>query len=124
MGAVRDELDSVLAEAGWFPSAPFKYVSLIIRYGLKTELNPEFQRIIKKYGELPIAVELKMEDMRAVHCDRNKLEELFKYATVEALLAVAERYALPKPLIEEYKSRHAEAVTSYWTGRDDNLPIM
>jgi hypothetical protein len=98
-----------LVESGWFPSAPFKYVSLIIRYGDKTDLNPEFQPIIKKHGELPIAVELKMEDIRAVHRVTTTLESLFRQVTLEALLGVAEKYGLPRSPIEGYRFRQREA---------------
>ena len=109
MVAVCDELDPILAESGWFPFAPFKYVSLIIRYGDKIDLNPEFQPIIKKYGELPIAVELKVEDIRAVHRDKIKLVNLFRQVALKALLAVAGKYGLPKSPIEEYRLRQREA---------------
>jgi len=109
MVGVCDELDPILIQSGWFPSAPFKYVSLIMRYGDKTDLNPEFQPVIEKYGELPIAIELKMEDIRAVHRDKIKLKSLFRRVTLEALIAMAEKYGLPKSPIEAYRFRQGEA---------------
>jgi hypothetical protein len=47
---IRDELERVIIEAAWFPSAPFKWVGLIIRYGLKMEEEPHYRRIDKRDG--------------------------------------------------------------------------
>lgn len=77
MVAVCDELDPILIESGWFPAAPFKYISLIIRYGVKTDLKPEFQPIIKKYGELPVAI------VMGIALSGYPLEVLLAQATVE-----------------------------------------
>ena len=102
MTAVRDEFESVLARSGWFPSAPFKSIGLILRYGTKTNLNPEFQRIHKPSGELEIAVELNMEELRVAHREPGKLASLAKAAISVALLGVAEKYELPKDAIKEF----------------------
>ena len=44
MTAVRDEMESVLESTAWFPSAPFKSIGLIIRYGNETNLTPPVSR--------------------------------------------------------------------------------
>ena len=109
MMAVRDEFESVLAISGWFPSAPFKSIGLILRYGTKTNLNPEFQRIHKPSGELEIAVELNMEELRVAHREPGKLASLAKAAISGALLGVAEKYELPKDAIKEFMAQATEA---------------
>jgi len=102
MTAVRDEFESVLSRSAWFPSAPFKSIGLIIRYATKRNLKPEFLRIHRPSGELEIAVELSMEELRGAHKEQGKLESLVRIAISEALLGVAEKYELPKDEIEEF----------------------
>ena len=109
MTAVRDEFETVLSKSGWFPSAPFKSIGLILRYGTKTNLNPQFQRIHKPSGELEIAVDLNMEELRGAHREPGKLESLAKAAISGALLGVAEKYELPKDKIEEFMARATKA---------------
>jgi hypothetical protein len=109
MTAVRDEFESVLAKSAWFPSAPFKSIGLILRYGTKTNLAPEFQRIHRPSGELEIAVELSMEELQVAHREQGKLESLTKAAIAGALLGVAEKYNLPKNAIEDFMTRTTEA---------------
>ena len=108
MTAVRDEFESVLAKSGWFPSAPFKSIGFL-RYGTKTNLNPEFQRIHKPSGELEIAVELNMEELRVAHREPGKLASLAKAAISGALLGVAAKYELPKDAIKEFMAQATEA---------------
>ena len=55
---VRDELEPLLISSGWFPAAPFGWVGLNFRFGLKAESEPHFQRISRKHGDLPIAIEV------------------------------------------------------------------
>ena len=109
LDGVRDELEKVMIESGWFPSAPFTYISLIIRYGIKNQLQPEFQRVSRKYNDLPISIELDMQDIHAVHRDADKLKALFGQAALEALIAVAERYKLPKQKLVAHRALWKEA---------------
>ena len=62
--AVRDELEAVLIESGYCEGAPFSWVTLSIRYGLKEESEPHYQAINKKYGDLPLAIEVPIEKMQ------------------------------------------------------------
>ena len=58
MVGVCDELEKVLTASEFFANAPFRWISLIIRYGLKNEFAPVYQRINKTHGDLPISVEV------------------------------------------------------------------
>ena len=108
MVKVCDELEPVLISAGFFDEAPFKYVSLIIRYGLVNNTKPEYQPIIKRYGELPIAVELDMNMLRSA--DKNgTLKQIFDLATLEALIDVGKKYQLP---IESLVRKREELISS------------
>jgi len=100
MDRVRDELEGVLIGAGWFPAAPFRWVGLIIRYGLKTESEPHFQRINKTHGDLPIAVEVDTHHLLDIHTDPERLTAFFKRVTIDCLLSVARRYDLSTEALE------------------------
>lgn len=102
LGAVRDELERALRNDGWPVVAPFRWVGLIIRYGSHWNLAPEFQRINKKHGDLPIAIEIPMAEVHRAPVV--ELERIFRYASVAALLAVAEKFKLPSEAIERHRS--------------------
>lgn len=96
MVEVCDELGPFLESLGYFEEAPFKYVSLIFRYGLVNNTQPEYQRILKKHGELPIAIELDMKMLKAADkIDKERLKSVFTIGTLEALIDVGRKYSLP-----------------------------
>lgn len=110
LDAVRDELEHILIKSNWFPSAPFTFVSLILRYGMKNDIAPEFQRVSRKYNDLPLAIEVDMQDVLAVHRrDKEKLKDIFGRAGARALIAAADKYNLPKQKLREYAARLPEA---------------
>jgi len=53
---VRDEVEKVITESGYLEGAPFSWVTLAIRYGLKNEPEPTYQKINQRYGDLPLAI--------------------------------------------------------------------
>jgi Immunity protein 39 len=57
---VRDEVEQLMLSTDFLADAPFKFISLIIRYGLVNKTKPDDEPISKKYGDLPIAIELDM----------------------------------------------------------------
>lgn len=58
LGDVRDELEKILINNNYFDNVPFSMIGLILRYGLKNDEEPRYQRINKKYGDLPLSIEL------------------------------------------------------------------
>jgi hypothetical protein len=95
MTQIRDELERVLIEAEWFPAAPFNWVGLVVRYGLKMEEEPHFKPVDKKDGELPLAIEVDTNRILAVQKEPERLRAFFKAVVVRCLLSVARRYKLP-----------------------------
>lgn len=98
MVSICDELEPMLIESGFIAEAPFGFVNLIIRYGLKDQWVPEYQKINERYGDLPVTIEVDVSGLvgASVHAIRAK----FRAATLEALIQVATKYALPaQPLI-------------------------
>jgi hypothetical protein len=109
MTVVRDQIESALGESGWFPLAPFNSVSLIIRYGTKTDLTPIFQGINKRYEELQVAVELDMKELRMAHREPGKLESIVRKAISASLYGVAHKYDLSTHFLEQYLSQYNDA---------------
>jgi hypothetical protein len=100
MTQVRDELERVLIEAGWFPGAPFNWVGMILRYGLKTEEEPHFKPVDRKDGELPLAIEVDTHRILEVQKEPERLRAFIKAVVVRCLLSVARRYKLPAERLE------------------------
>lgn len=102
MGEIRDELEGILVTSGYLDRAPFIWVGLTLRYGLKYEDKPHYQRIDKKDGELPLAIELDTHDL--IEADRNELKRLFTLATLKALIHAGQKHKLPVGYLEELRS--------------------
>ena len=100
MVSVCDELEKVLAASEFFANAPFRWISLIIRYGLEDKFEPVYQRINKTHGDLPISVEVDTHPL--LGADIETMKAIFRRATIEALLHVAQKYNLPAKPVEEY----------------------
>ena len=94
MDQVRNELEAVLVEANWFPSAPFRWIGLMFRYGLKTESRPHFKPIDIADGELPIAVEIDTHVLLDQAKDKVALARFIKNTALNCLIAVAAKYGL------------------------------
>lgn len=90
---VMDELEQVMINIGYLDNAPFRWIGLILRYGLKNEDEPHYQRINKKYGDLPVAIELDTHELQ--HASRDELKDIFTIATLKVLVHVAQKYGLP-----------------------------
>lgn len=107
MVEICDELEPLLTSSGFLDNASFDVVSLIIRYGLVNRTKPEYQRINKRYSELPIAVELDMDMLLAA--GKKKLKDIFHLATLVALIDVGKKYNLP---IEALESKKQEVINT------------
>jgi hypothetical protein len=104
---IQDEIEKIIIDSGFLEGAPFKWVGLIYRLGLQNKLKPEYQRINKKYGDLPIAVEVRMDVLRwADQNDLQLLKDIFMIAGLEALLDVGKKYNLPTDLIAQERSKY------------------
>lgn len=93
MVEICEELEPLLRQMDFVGTAPFETISLIIRYGCTRCETPEYGKIDRVHGELPIAVELELDMLRRV--DRNELKRQFLDITLAALIDVAKVYRLP-----------------------------
>ena len=93
LDTVRNELEAHLISSGVLTGAPFFWVTIAIRYGLKDQEQPVFQRINQKYGDLPLAIEV--DSHRILNGDEKQITEIFREAATKALLAASKRYERP-----------------------------
>ena len=97
----QDQIEHLLIQSHFFDIAPFKWVGLMYRYGMKNCLIPHYAPIDRIDGELPIAIELKMEILE--WADKNNLRlfyDIHIIGALEALLHVGRQHKLPTHLIE------------------------
>jgi hypothetical protein len=99
MVKISNDLEGTFESTSYVANAPFKTVSLILRFGLQTNLEPEYTRIDKRHNELHVAVELNMADLST--CNYEQLEELFMIATLKVLVDAGKKYHLPYEKFEE-----------------------
>ena len=91
MVAVCDEFEPAFEQTGFLDGAPFKVVSLVLRYGTKWGA-PDLGKINKRHSELEVGIELPMSEIRVM--DEASLAAVFRKATLEALVAIAQKYDL------------------------------
>ena len=104
---INPYLNDFLKQNSYYEATPFKWVGLVWRYGIKNDLVPEYERINKKYGDLPIAIELRADIlMWADQNDLKLLEDIYMIATLEALIHVAKKYKLPTEPLEKERSKY------------------
>jgi Immunity protein 39 len=90
---VRERLEEILIRSGYLDSAPFSWVTIVIRYGLLDSEIPVYQRINAKYGDLPLAIEV--DTHRLLRASVDDLTQIFMVAAMKALVHAGRRYGLP-----------------------------
>lgn len=91
--AVEEELEPILEKSGYLSDAPFSWVTLAIRFGLKNEEKPRYMAINKEYGDLPLAIEVDVHEMLGAQLD--ELQRIFRAASLRALIHAGEKYGRP-----------------------------
>ncbi|WP_010304012.1 Imm39 family immunity protein [Candidatus Odyssella thessalonicensis] len=93
----------------YFKDQKFAVIYLFYRYGIKTELIPQYDRIHSKYKDLTIYVEL--DTLILDWADKNNpelLKEIYLIAACEAVLHVLRKYKLPTEPVEKIRSKLGE----------------
>jgi hypothetical protein len=92
MVEICDELEPLLRSIGYTDQAPFKTVSLVLRFGNKTQIEPEYGHLDIKHSEMPVSIELEMSKLQSKK--RDEIKRDFMIATLSVLIAVARSYGL------------------------------
>ncbi len=97
---VRDEIEKVMGDSGYLRSAPFEWVTIAFQYGLKNDDEPVFGKISKRYGTLPLAIELDTNEL--LGASREEMKRLFEIAALRSLIAAGKRYSLNYSALETH----------------------
>lgn len=95
---LMDDLEALMIQNSFLENAPFSWVGLVIRYGLKNDEKPTFQRINKKYGDLPVAIEIDSHEF--IGANREDLKRIFLSAALKSLIEVGKKYQLNTEFLE------------------------
>lgn len=98
MRDVRDEVEGIMERSDYLLNAPFLWITLSLRFGLKNEEEPHYERINTKYGDLPLAIELNSHEL--VNAELDDLKRLFMIATLKALVHAGHKFRLPTEMLE------------------------
>lgn len=101
MQEICNELEPFLNDIGFVNNAPFKTISMVIRFGNNTNLTPDYDPINKRYSELPVAVELELSSLR--FASKEVVKDAFIKATIDVLVDVANKFDLPSDSLEAMK---------------------
>ena len=119
MVQVCDEIEPILASSNFFSNAPFQSVNLIIRYGTRNNIKPEYQKICREYSELPIAVELDANMLHSAdRSDKARLKCIITIAVLEGLIDVAKRFSLPFLPLNQKKEELESSCGIHLSDRD------
>jgi hypothetical protein len=99
---VEKELEPIIEQSGYLLDAPFSWVTIAIRFGLKNEAKPHYMAINKKYGDLPLAIEIDVHEMLGASLD--ELQRIFRSAALRALIHAGERYGRPTTALMDLAS--------------------
>lgn len=95
---VRDKLEKLMLDSGYLNGAPFDWVTVSLRYGLKNEDEPHYEPINKKYGDIPLAIELDARELAVA--SREEMEKVFEIAVLKSLIAAGRKFNLSVALLE------------------------
>lgn len=105
MNRTRDELEQVVIRSGYLDNAPFKWVGLVIRYGLIDETTPHYEKINARHGDLPIAIEI--DTHRLLEATEDEMVVVYRKATLIALAHAGQKYGLNTARIDQLLSELA-----------------
>lgn len=101
----QDYVENLIIQSNFLKDAPFRWVGLIYWFGEKNETKPTYKHINKKYGDLPISIELKMEVLSAA--DKKSVEvlsQIMLIGALDALIDVGRKYDLPTQTFERARA--------------------
>ena len=97
--AVRDEIEKVIIDSEYLEGAPFSWVTVAVRYGLKNDDKPNYQAVNKKYGDLPLSIEVDTHEL--IDASLEELKLIFKRAVLKALVHAGRKFERPTESLEQ-----------------------
>lgn len=99
MAKAGKDIEALLLDSKYYDNAPFWWVTFAAREGLIYDVDPEYGRISKKYGDLPLSMEIDVRDL--VDADDETVYNIYARAALTALIHAGRRYNLPVVALEE-----------------------
>lgn len=96
--AVRDEIEKIIIDSNYLADAPFSWVTIAIRYGLKNDEKPRYQTVNKKYGDLPLSIEVDTHEL--IDASLEELMLIFKRAVLKSLIHAGKKFERPTNELE------------------------
>lgn len=99
----RNIIEPELVRNGYLADAPFRTVSLILRFSDRDNPIPEIGEVEARRSMLPVAVELDAKHLETLNSQ--ELEERFKIVMIEVLCDVAANFDLPYEFLDDMRGR-------------------
>ncbi len=74
---------------------------MVVHHQDKNDFTPEYGRISRKFGSLPIDFEIDTRDLADAGKNEERIHHLYKRAALSALIHVGKKYDLPIKTLEE-----------------------
>ena len=95
----RNQIEKILIDTHFFQSTPFSWITLAVRYGLKNEKEPHYQNINQKYGDLPLAIELDVNETIGASLD--EMKTIIGRAVLISIIHAGKKYNCPVEILEK-----------------------
>ena len=96
---VRNQVEQIFIDTAFFQATPFSWITLAVRYGLKNDPKPIYQRINKKYGDLPLAIEIDVNE--TVGASLGEMKSIIGKAVLTAVIHAGKKYDRPVTVLED-----------------------
>ncbi|MEC9380777.1 MAG: Imm39 family immunity protein [Candidatus Latescibacterota bacterium] len=103
-GSVVDEL---LRESAFCDSTPFTWITLMIRLGLVNEEAPHYERIHRRYRDLPLAIEIDTHEV--YKADLEVVKRKYLIAALKAVIHAGKKHRRRIDLLEDELARQLAA---------------
>jgi len=99
------EIFEVLNQAGFFDTAPFQRVNVILRLGTKEQEQPQNLGIDKELGWLELAIETEAEILNWKIQPADYVKRKYLPPVCRAIRYAGEKYGLPIDGLDDYEAR-------------------
>jgi len=97
LDGVRDDVEKTIIESRQMDSAPFEFISLMIRYGLKNDASPDTGRIHQSYRDLPLTIEIDLQSI--MDKDEKSVQVFFTNVVLLCVIDAFAKYRLSTELL-------------------------
>lgn len=99
LSSVRDQIERTMIDSEYLKDAPFSWVTVAVRYGLKNDDTPSYRPVNKKYGDLPLSIEIDAQELTGASIEN--LEKIFREAVLRALIHAGKKFDRPIEALEQ-----------------------